>query len=151
MSTPAPCGVCQSLTSATPIWEDDLWHVRHLDPPHGLPGWMLLISKRHVQGPAHFNDDEARRFGPVLRHLEKVLEETTGALRIYTAALGESWPHFHAHMVPRYASMPKDAKAWGVFDLQRAAQAGEIAIDDAGAAKIIAAYRAALAASPPPR
>lgn len=145
------CAVCDSLKNVTPIWEDDLWHVRHLDPPHGLPGWMLLVTKRHVQGPAHFSDEEARRFGPTLRHLEKTLEEVSGALRIYTAALGESSPHFHAHMVPRYATMPKDAKAWGVFDLQRAAQAGEIAADEEGARRTIEAYRGALAKSPPPR
>jgi hypothetical protein len=29
-------------------------------------------------------------------------------------------------MVPRYAEMPKGAKAWGVFDLQRAAREGEV-------------------------
>jgi diadenosine tetraphosphate (Ap4A) HIT family hydrolase len=146
------CGICASLSPAAParaIWEDDLWHVRHLDPPHGLPGWMLLLSKRHVAGPAHFSDHEARSFGPVLRHLEKTLEETTGALRIYTAALGESWPHFHAHMVPRYRVMPKDARAWSVFDLQRAAQAGEVASDEGEVARVVAAYRSALAANPP--
>jgi len=148
MTDTSKCGICQSLLSTPAIWEDDLWHVRHLDPPHGLPGWMLLISKRHVAGPAHFSDEEARRFGPVLRHLEKTLEEVTGALRIYTAALGESWPHFHGHMVPRYETMPKGAKAWSVFDLQRAAQAGEIPEGAKEAERIAAAYRVALAAKP---
>jgi diadenosine tetraphosphate (Ap4A) HIT family hydrolase len=112
---------------------------------------MLLITKRHVGGPAHFDDVEARSFGLALRHFEKVLEEVTGALRIYTAAMGESHPHFHAHMVPRYASMPKDAKAWGVFDLQRAAAAGEVAAQPAECERIIALYRDALAKRPPPR
>jgi diadenosine tetraphosphate (Ap4A) HIT family hydrolase len=146
---PKDCGVCRSLETNAAIWEDERWHVRHADAPYGVAGWMMLIAKRHVGGPAHFDDVEARTFGPVLRHLEKVLEETTGALRIYTAALGESWPHFHCHMVPRYAEMPKDAKAWAVFDLQRAAGAGEITIDPARVAKLEAEYRAALVASPP--
>jgi diadenosine tetraphosphate (Ap4A) HIT family hydrolase len=149
------CGVCASLygiTPATPLYEDDLWHVRHIDAPFPVAGWMLLITKRHVGGPAHFDDTEARAFGPALRHFERVLEEVTGALRIYTAAMGESHPHFHAHMVPRYASMPKDAKAWGVFDLQRAAAAGEITpADPAEVARISAAYRDALAKAPAPR
>lgn len=70
----------------------------------------------------------AKSFGLALRHFEGLLEEVTGALRIYTAALGEGSPRFHAHMVPRYASMPKDARAWGVFDLERAAKAVEIAV-----------------------
>lgn len=149
------CGVCQSLYGATPavaLYEDDLWHVRPLDAPLPVPGWMLLLTKRHVGGPAHFDDAEARALGPALRHLERVLEEITGALRVYTAAMGESHPHFHAHMVPRLASMPKGAKAWGVFDLQRAAAAGEIPpADPAEVARVNEAYRAALAKAPPPR
>ena len=147
------CGVCQSLSGespATPIYEDDLWHVRHADPA-GVPGWMLLITQRHVGGPAHFDDEEARRFGPALRHFERLLERVTGALRIYTAAMGESHPHFHAHLVPRYATMPRDAKAWSAFDLQRAVGAGEVAIDLAEVARVTEAYRAALRDAPPPR
>ena len=147
------CGVCASVDGsarATPLYEDDLWHVRHADPA-GVPGWMLLITKRHVGSPAHFNNREAAAFGPALRHFERVLENVTGALRIYTAAMGESHPHFHAHMVPRYAAMPKDAKAWSVFDLQRAVGAGEISIDAAEVARISDVYRAALMTTPPPR
>ena len=147
------CGVCRSLRGAAaekPLYEDDLWHVRHLGAPHGLPGWMMLIAKRHVPGPAHFDDRETASFGPVLRHLEKKLEEITGALRIYTAALGESNPHFHCHMLPRYAEMPNGVKAWGAFDLERAARAGEITVDLAEVERLSAKYRDALAADPPP-
>ena len=149
----ASCGVCQSLYGAHPepaLYEDELWHVRHAQPA-GVPGWMLLITKRHVGGPAHFDDREALAFGPALRHFERVLEQVTGALRIYTAALGESHPHFHAHMVPRYATMPREAKAWGVFDLQRAVGAGELTADVDAVARISAAYQRALRESPPPR
>jgi diadenosine tetraphosphate (Ap4A) HIT family hydrolase len=143
------CGVCQSLANAdasTILYEDDLWSVRHAEPA-GVPGWMLLMTQRHVGGPAHFDDREAAAFGVALRHFERVLEEVTGALRIYTAAMGESHPHFHAHMVPRYASMPRDAKAWSVFDLQRAVGAGEVPIDRAEVQRISEAYRRALAAA----
>jgi diadenosine tetraphosphate (Ap4A) HIT family hydrolase len=111
---------------------------------------MMLIAKRHVGGPAHFRDEEARSFGEVLRHLEQTLERVSGAIRIYTAALGESWQHFHCHMVPRYAFMPKDAKGWAIFDLQRAAQAGEIEVDGAEVARVSRAYRSALREVPPP-
>jgi diadenosine tetraphosphate (Ap4A) HIT family hydrolase len=144
------CGVCAALATARPLFENELWHVRHVDPPHGVAGWMMLVSRRHVPGPAHFDDREAASFGPTLRHLERRLEEVTGALRIYTAALGESHPHFHCHMVPRYAEMPKEAKAWGVFDLLRAAGAGEITVDMAEVKRSSEAYAEALARHPPP-
>ena len=147
------CAVCATLAGPgrlEPLYEDALWHVRPAPSPPGVPGWMMMISRRHVAGPAHFNDAEARAFGLALRHFERVLEEVTGALRVYTAAMGESSPHFHAHMVPRTAAMPKDAKGWAVFDLERAAKAGEIAVDDAEVKRVAADYARALAANPPP-
>ena len=155
MTDPAPptCAVCATLSGPgriEPLYEDALWHVRPAPSPPGVPGWMMMISRRHVPGPAHFDDAEARGFGLALRHFERVLEQVTGALRVYTAAMGESSPHFHAHMVPRTAVMPKDAKGWGVFDLERAAWAGEIAVDPAEVAGVAAAFARALAASPPP-
>jgi hypothetical protein len=55
------CGVCQSLSGdhrEPALYEDDLWVVRPASPP----------------GPAHFDDREARAFGPALRHFERVLE-----------------------------------------------------------------------------
>ena len=142
-----PCAICASLIDPSrppAIFEDDLWHVRHSDPPYGVAGWMMMISKRHVGGPAHFNDREAQNFGPALRHFERVLEEVTGALRIYTAAIGESSPHFHAHMVPRYEEMPRGVRAWGVFDLERAARAGEVVVDVDRVKSLCGEYRAAL-------
>jgi diadenosine tetraphosphate (Ap4A) HIT family hydrolase len=150
----AGCGICRANAGETAIpggviFENDLWLVRHSPPPYGVAGWMTLHSQRHVGGPAHFNDAEAASFGPTLRHLEKVLEEVTGALRIYTAAMGESFPHLHAHMVPRYAQMPDDAKAWAVFDLQRRAAAGEVTVDAGQVERIIGEYRARLAKEPP--
>jgi diadenosine tetraphosphate (Ap4A) HIT family hydrolase len=148
------CAVCATLTGPgriEPLYEDALWHVRPAPSPPGVPGWMMMISRRHVAGPAHFDDAEARAFGLALRHFERVLEEVTGALRVYTAAMGESSPHFHAHLVPRTASMPRDAKGWAVFDLERAAKAGEIAVDLEVAGRVAAAYARALAETPPPR
>jgi diadenosine tetraphosphate (Ap4A) HIT family hydrolase len=147
------CAVCATLSGPgrlEPLYEDALWHVRPAPSPPGVPGWMMMISRRHVAGPAHFDDAEARAFGLALRHFERVLEEVTGAQRIYTAAMGESAPHFHAHMVPRTATMPKDARGWGVFDLERSAKAGEHAVDDGAVARVAAAYGQALAAHPPP-
>jgi diadenosine tetraphosphate (Ap4A) HIT family hydrolase len=147
------CALCASLggpSPARPLFENQLWQLRPISAPAGVPGWMLLVSQRHVAGPAFFDDGEAQSFGPTLRHLQRVLLEVTGALRIYLAAMGESAPHFHAHLVPRYASMPKEAKAWGVFDLQRAAAAGEISVDAAEVERVAAAYERALRVSPPP-
>ncbi|MFO0555714.1 MAG: hypothetical protein U0271_45480 [Polyangiaceae bacterium] len=144
------CGICRSVHGAerSPddiVFENDLWHVRHFGAPYGVPGWLMLVTKNHFAGPWAFDEATTADLGPMLKRLTQVMLDTTGALRIYTAWMGESWPHFHAHLVPRYATMPKDAKAWGVFDLLRAATAGEITVDPAEVKRLVAAYRAALA------
>jgi diadenosine tetraphosphate (Ap4A) HIT family hydrolase len=146
------CGMCTKLASADtpPVFENELWHVRPIDDPTGVPGWMMMVARRHVPGPAHFDAREVASFGPTWCHLQRVLLEVTGALRIYTAAMGESSPHFHGHLVPRFATMPKDAKGWGVFDLERAAKAGEVTHDPSEVARLKLAFAEALRQTPPP-
>ncbi len=124
--------------------------MRAIDPPCAVPGWIMLVSRRHLPGPALFDDGETQSFGPSFRHLQRVLLQVTGALRIYSAALGESSPHFHCHLVPRYARMPNDAKGWAVFDLLRASAAGEVPVDGAEVDRVNAALRAALSTAPLP-
>ena len=147
------CALAAGETSVThgEVYRDDLWMIWHPGPPYPVAGWMTMLTHQHVAGIAHFDDTHAARLGPDLRHFEKVLEEVTGALRIYTATMNESSPHFHLHMVPRYAEMPQDAKAWAVFNLQGAAARGEVNADEAEVARIVAAFRSALASNPPPR
>jgi diadenosine tetraphosphate (Ap4A) HIT family hydrolase len=151
-SRDAGCGICSKLESRdpAPVFENELWHVRAIDAPAGVPGWMMMVARRHVPGPAHFDAREVASFGPTWCHLQKVLLEVTGALRIYTAAMGESSPHFHGHLVPRFENMPKDAKGWAVFDLERAAKAGEVCSDPAEVARLREAFRSALQKAPPP-
>jgi diadenosine tetraphosphate (Ap4A) HIT family hydrolase len=154
-SNVSTCGICKANSGEVPIpggiiFENDLWLVRHLTPGRGVPGWMMVQSQRHVAGISGFNDAEAANFGPAFRHLQKVLQDVTGALRIYTASMNESSPHFHCHLVPRYVQMPKDASSWEVFDLYRASGEGEIVVAAAEVDRLTEAYRAALKATPPP-
>ncbi len=150
------CGICKTNAGEVPIpggvvFENELWLVRHLMPGRGVPGWMMVQSQRHVAGIATFNEAEATNFGPAFRHFEQLLEQVTGAQRIYTTAMGESFPHFHCHLVPRYAEMPKDAASWAVFDLFRASAEGEISVDAGEVSRLTDAYREALRNNPPPR
>ena len=145
------CGVCRSIASVEPLFENDLWFVARMQKGIGIPGWVMVCSQRHTPGIAHLDDVEAANFGPALRHFARTLEDVTGALRIYTAAMGESFPHLHAHLVPRYAKMPNDVKAWGVFDLHRATEKGEVKVDENEVAEVARRYSEALAKYPPPR
>ena len=140
------CILCRSLKTERSVYENALWHLRSIEPPVAVAGWMIMIAKRHVSGPGYFDDGEALQFGVALRHFARVLEQVTGALRIYTAALGEAVPHFHCHLVPRYSDAPKIG--WNLFDLQRAAKAGEVVVPETQVARVIEDYRLALAENP---
>ena len=150
------CGICHFNAGEVDspggvIFENDLWHVRHTGAPFPLAGWFLLLPQRHVQGPARFTDAEAANFGPALRHFMRTLEVVTGAPRSYVVAFGESVPHMHAHMVPRYADLPDPDVAWGLADRFRGIAAGaREGIPEAEVMSTIEAYRAALAKNPPP-
>ncbi len=131
------------------LYQDDLWIVRHAAPPYGVAGWLTVQTRRHAAEPAAFNDAETRSFGPMLRHFEGILKEITGALRIYTAAMGESFPHFHGHMVPRYPETPNGAKAFALFDLSRQATEGTVAVDAGEVERICSEFRARAASGIP--
>jgi diadenosine tetraphosphate (Ap4A) HIT family hydrolase len=148
------CGICAVSTGQREVphgilYEDDLWVVRHSAPPYGVAGWLTLQTRRHCPEPASFNDAEAASFGPTLRHFEGVLREITGALRIYTVAMGESFPHFHGHMVPRYAETPGDVKTYGVFLLSEKAAKGEVTVDEVEVTRICEAFKARVASGVP--
>ena len=148
------CGICAVSTGQREVphgilYQDDLWIVRHSAPPYGVAGWLTLQTRRHCPEPASFNDAEARSFGPTLRYFEGVLREITGALRIYTVAMGESFPHFHGHMVPRYAQTPGDVKTYGVFLLSERAAKGEVQVDEAEVTRICEAFKARVASGVP--
>jgi diadenosine tetraphosphate (Ap4A) HIT family hydrolase len=111
----------------------------------------MFHTQRHVQGPAHFNDAEAATFGPVLRHVSRAVEQASGALRVYFVAFGESTPHMHAHLIPRYEKMPKDLVAFGVADIMRGVPKGEIpAADPAQVSAFITKLKQSLTKNPPP-
>lgn len=147
----ADCPICEASLTTPALFENDLWAVGPMSLGVALPGWMVMRSRRHVGGPAHFTDEEAANFGPALRHLERTLEEVSGALRIYTAAWGEGALHFHAHMIPRYEGADVGGKPWSVFELIGATASGELAVDEAETARIVTAYTERLRSEPPPR
>lgn len=125
---PADCSICQ-LESPERRWphlvvaESDRWLVRHHASPAPLVGWCLLIARRHVQGPARFDEGEAAEFGLALREVSAAIEGLRGALRVYAIAFGEGSQHTHVHLIPRLAEHPETA-AWRVADWYREVESG---------------------------
>lgn len=99
------------------IYETEGWRVVHAFNT-SLPGWLVVIAKRHAESFAELTDAEADEFGPFLRRVSRALQEVTGAVKTYTVLFAEhpEHPHVHFHVVPRAADMPEADRSTRVFN-----------------------------------
>lgn len=155
------CRICEKnalpekIPYGGPIWQNDRWLLLHASSPPGVAGWCMLHTKRHIVGPTDFDDVEAAEFGVLLRRLQTALLKASGAKRVYIAAMSESSPHFHMHLVPREHTLPPAAKGGGfaLFGLQDIAKAhgsvGFDPVDEERVKEIVAALKLDLCSTPP--
>lgn len=71
-----------------------------------LPGYCLLISKKHVREPYELEREERTAFFEDMSRVGEALERVYGALKINYEILGNSVPHLHCHIQPRYYGDP---------------------------------------------
>jgi diadenosine tetraphosphate (Ap4A) HIT family hydrolase len=82
-----------------------------------LPGWLVLVPRRHVEGLDALTRAEAAEMGLLLRDASAALVEVTGCQRTYIMlfAEAEGFAHLHMHIVPRQADLPVAHWGPGVF------------------------------------
>ena len=99
------------------IFETEHWRVVHAFNT-SLPGWLVVIAKRHAESFADLTAAEAAEFGPFLHRVSRALQAVTGAVKTYTVLFAEhpEHPHVHFHVVPRAAEMPKADRSLNVFN-----------------------------------
>jgi diadenosine tetraphosphate (Ap4A) HIT family hydrolase len=98
------------------IFETEHWRVVHAFNT-SLPGWLVVIAKRHVASFAELTEAEALEFGQFLHSVSRALQEVTGAVKTYTILFAEhpEHPHVHFHVIPRAADMPELERSKNVF------------------------------------
>ncbi|WP_433049146.1 HIT family protein [Dactylosporangium sp. CS-033363] len=99
---------------------DAHWRVAHAFDT-GLPGWLILVPRRHVTALAELTDVEAAALGSWQVRLSRALHEATGCVKTYVAQLSEAegFEHVHFHIVPRAADHPADLIGPRVFGVLR--------------------------------
>ena len=71
-------------------------------------GYTIVIWRgRHVAEPTELTDDEAARFWLEVLRVGRALESALEPVKVNYDLLGNSLPHLHVHVVPRYADDPK--------------------------------------------
>lgn len=98
------------------VYDDGLWRVAH-SFNSALPGWMVVLARRHIASLAETTPEEAAALGPLLRDLSRALAQVVQAQKCYVMffAEAEGFEHVHIHVVPRRADLPDDRRGAKVF------------------------------------
>jgi diadenosine tetraphosphate (Ap4A) HIT family hydrolase len=68
---------------------------------------MVVWRGRHVAEPTQLTDAEAAAYGREVLHVGRALEAVLAPVKLNYDLLGNSVPHLHTHVVPRYADDPR--------------------------------------------
>ena len=84
-----------------------------------MPGWLVLLPRRHVISIAELTWPEAASLGTWQVRLSRALHTVLGAQKTYVAqfAEAEGFAHVHFHIVPRPADLAEEFRGPRIFQL----------------------------------
>lgn len=119
-----PCKTCELIANRNagiaPLWDciyrAPLWDVVH-NYDTALPGWLVLVVRRHIGAIDELTNTEAVELGGLIRNTSIALKEITGCLKTYVVQFAEALehPHVHFHIIPRMADQPEDRRSTKIF------------------------------------
>ncbi len=119
------CYTCELVsrrdTGVAPFW-DCIYRAKYWDIVHcystGLPGWLVIVSRRHVSSIDEMSAAEAVELGKMLRRVSIAIKQVTGCVKTYVLQFAEhpDHPHVHFHVVPRMKDQPEDRKATKIME-----------------------------------
>jgi diadenosine tetraphosphate (Ap4A) HIT family hydrolase len=68
---------------------------------------IAVFRGRHVVEPTELSEDEAARYGREVLAVGRAIEAAFAPVKLNYDLLGNSVPHLHTHIVPRYADDPR--------------------------------------------
>jgi len=103
-----------------PLWDcihqTTFWDVAH-SYDTALPGWLVLVVRRHITAVDELTEAEAIELGLLIRRTSVALKEATGCLKTYVIQFAEraDHPHVHFHIIPRMADQPAERNSTLIF------------------------------------
>jgi diadenosine tetraphosphate (Ap4A) HIT family hydrolase len=118
------CHTCELLkrrdAGNAPLW-DCIYRTPYWDVVHSyntaLPGWLVLVARRHIAALAELTEAEGEEAGRLIRRVSVILEELTGCVKTYVIQFAEQpeHSHVHFHIVPRMTDQPEDRRGSNIF------------------------------------
>jgi len=98
------------------IYRTSCWDVAHCFDTY-LPGWLVLVLRRHLASLAELTEVEAVELGQLIRHTSIALKQVTGCVKTYAIQLAESPDHLHVHfhIIPRLVDPPPERAGVKIF------------------------------------
>jgi diadenosine tetraphosphate (Ap4A) HIT family hydrolase len=82
------------------------------------PGYTLVIWRgRHVSEPTELTDEEASEYWLDVLTVARALIQHFQPLKMNYETLGNSLPHLHTHLVPRYVEDPAPGRPFPLLPL----------------------------------
>jgi diadenosine tetraphosphate (Ap4A) HIT family hydrolase len=93
-------------------------HWRIVHAWSALPGWLVLIARRHLLTLGELSGPEAIELGRLLSATSAALCAVTGCPKTYVVMFAEQpgFEHIHFHLVPRMADFDQAHRGSGVFE-----------------------------------
>jgi len=120
------CHTCELIgrrdAGKAPLW-DSIVRTEHWDIVHAyntsLPGWLVLVLRRHITALSELTESEASELGRLIRRVSIALQEITGCKKTYVVQFAEQaeHPHVHFHIVPRMANLKEEYTSTRIFNL----------------------------------
>ncbi len=137
MATAPDCYTCaqEAAGDNAPPWEriaaDQHWRVAHA-LNSAVPGWLVLVPRRHVTALAELSDGEAAALGSWQVRLSRALARVLGCQKTYIAqfAEAEGFAHVHFHIVPRPPDLARELRGPHIFQLLGVADEAQVGEDE---------------------
>lgn len=111
---------------------DQHWRVAHAFNT-AVPGWLVLLPRRHVAAVHDLTNAEAFALGVWQVKISRALRSVTGCAKTYVVqfAEAEGFAHVHFHIVPRMAGLRPEHRGPGIFELLRRPEQERVTADQA--------------------
>lgn len=119
------CETCQLIktrdSGEAPLW-NNIFRTDHFDVVHAfnsyLPGWIVLVARRHISAIDEMTTVEAGESGILIRQISLQLKSILGCSKTYLMQFAEQsgHSHVHFHIVPRMENIPDENKGVNIFN-----------------------------------